>query len=84
MDTKGRGGKPSKQNTIHVCGLLVGASPSCHTFLQRNEIGVERGPAGAEGTVIFTAKTPAAAEWLRIKVGESIVSPVMAETEISL
>lgn len=37
---------------------------------------------GAESTVYFTANTERAATWLKVALGETIASLVMAETEI--
>lgn len=48
-------------NCVAVCGRLVGSMPSCHTYLQRNDISWE---GDAEGDLRFTARTPAAQRWL--------------------
>lgn len=72
------GGKVTKVNSIAVDGDGV---RWCHGFMQRNEIQVERGERGAEGTLWFVPKTQRAAEWLGIKLGEHIESPVMLEME---
>lgn len=74
------GGKVSKTNSIAACGDGVNG---CHGFAQRNEIRYQRGPLGANGTMSFQPVTVAAAEWMRVKVGQWIESPVMAETEIA-
>lgn len=74
------GGRHSKTNSAAVCGDGV---RGCHGYAQRHEIAYEATERGAEGTLWFTAKTKAAAEWLRVKVGQRIESPVMQETEIS-
>lgn len=34
IKAKGAGGEVSLQNSIAVCGRLVGVEPSCHTYLQ--------------------------------------------------
>lgn len=72
-------GKVSKTNSIGVCGDGV---RKCHGLLQRHEIGWEsESLLGAEGTLIFTVKTQAAADWLRLAVGEQIESRPMREME---
>lgn len=80
---KSLGGKVSRTNTVYVCGQLVGSTPSCHTYLQLNQIDYDVDERGAEGPILFTPKTRVAAEWLKVKLGEQIVSPVMLETEIA-
>jgi hypothetical protein len=79
LESKGAGGKVSKRNSIAVCGLLVHASPSCHTYLQQNKIGWSGGPRRAQGTLLFWPKTQRAADWLGVKRHERIESPVMRE-----
>lgn len=75
------GGKVSRSNSIAVHGDGV---RSVHGLLQRHEItyAFENDGLGAEGTIYFTARTHAAAEAMRVSVGETIVSPVMQTTEI--
>lgn len=83
LQSRGAGGKVSKRNSVAVCGELVGVEPSCHTYLQANEIDWEDGPLGADGTLTFIPVTGRAAEWLRVKRLAQIESPVMLETEIA-
>lgn len=78
--SRGRRGKISRRNSIAVCGQL-GNGHECHGKLQRVEISVDASVEGAEGTLKFTAKTSAAADWLKIKVGESIESQPMVQME---
>lgn len=33
LKSRGAGGKVSKTNSIAVCGTIVGAVPSCHTYI---------------------------------------------------
>lgn len=75
---RSRGGKVHLGNSIAVCGDGV---QQCHGFLQRHEIAVSMQPRGAEDVLSFTAKTQAAADWMRIKVGESIESAPMVTVE---
>lgn len=82
---RSQGGKVSRKNSIGVCGDGV---RGCHGLLQRHEIEVGQasriGPHfNADDTLAFRALTLAAAECLRIRLGEWIVSPVMQETEIA-
>lgn len=74
------GGKVSKQNCVMVCGDGVNG---CHGHLQGHRItyGFEDESLGAQSTVIFTPKGSRAAEWMRIAVGQQIVSPVMRVIE---
>lgn len=78
--SRGRRGKRSRKNSIAVCGEL-GNGHECHGKLQRVEIAVEMSEHGAEGPLRFTAKTPAAADWLKVKVGETIESLPMVYME---
>jgi hypothetical protein len=75
------GGKVTRENCVAVNGDGVNGT---HGLLQRNEISYafENPALGAEGTIYFTARTHAAAEMMRIGIGETIVSPPMSETEI--
>lgn len=82
--SRGRRGKVSRRNSIAVCGQLVGTEECCHTYLQQHEIDVEMSECGAEGTLTFTPKTPRACTWMRVRVGESLESPVMQEMEMAL
>lgn len=74
------GGKVSKTNSIAVCGS---GTTLCHGYLQAKQVAVDVGPLWAEETLTFRPLTRLAAEHMKIKVGESIVSPPMRETEIS-
>jgi hypothetical protein len=76
---KSLGGKVSRKNSVALCGDGV---QGCHGFCQRHQIAVGASILGAEAELVFTPETESAAEWLRIKVGEQIVSPPMQETEI--
>lgn len=63
------GGKRSLENSIATCGDGV---RGCHGFLQRNEITYQKTtPAGADGRLVFTVTTPAAAKWLGQELGHS-------------
>lgn len=75
---RSRGGKVNCANSIAVCGDGV---RGCHGFMQRHEIGVEMEPEGAEGTLMFTATSAAAADWMRIPVGHTIESFPMRVVE---
>lgn len=77
---KSLGGKVTRQNAVAVCGS---GTTKCHGFAQRNEIRYtfEVPAAGAEGTVIFTPTSQSAADWLRVGLGEQIVSPPMRQME---
>lgn len=74
------GGKVNKRNSVAVCGSLVGVEPSCHTYLQANQITYEPRD-GANGTLYFTPTDQKRADWLRIKVGERIESAPMSHYE---
>lgn len=76
------GGKVSVKNSMAVCG---DGTTGCHGFLQRNEITWEAHDkaARAEGTLSFFPLSPAAAEWVGLKRGERLESPVMQTTEIA-
>ena len=80
---RSQGGKISRVNSIAVCGTIVGASPSCHTYIQARQIQWEGIPnVGAQGTLIFTPVTQTAADWLRVAVGQSIESAPMSIYEV--
>lgn len=49
-------------NSIAVCGRMVGADRSCHSYLQRHEIDWE---GDAEGDLIFTPNSPGAQRWMK-------------------
>ncbi len=66
---RGRGGKITKRNCVAVCGQLIGIDPSCHTYLQNSQIGVEMSAEGAEGQLSFRAQSDDAAEWMRVEKG---------------
>jgi hypothetical protein len=74
------GGKVSRENSIAVQGDGV---RGIHGFLQRNEITYtfEHPSLGAEGTITFTARSAAAADAMKVGLGESIVSPPLGELE---
>lgn len=72
------GGKVSKRNSIAACGDGV---QGCHGFMQRHEILVYDFDLGAEGTLIFIPTNERATEWLGLKQGMHIESPVMLEME---
>lgn len=74
---KSLGGKVSRKNSIAVCGDGV---RGCHGFCQRHEIVVGYSPLGAEGELIFTPET-SVAEWMKVKLGEQILSKPMVEME---
>lgn len=76
-------GKVSRQNSVAVCGS---GTTGCHAFAQGHAIryAFEHDGLGAEGTVTFTPVTEPAAEWMRLSVGESLVSPVMVSVEMEL
>lgn len=67
------GGKVTRENCVAIQGDGV---RGIHGLLQRNEISYEfEVPGiGAEGTIFFTAKTAAAADAMRVRVGETIAS----------
>ena len=75
---RSQGGKVSRKNSIAVCGDGV---RGCHGFLQRHEINYMAGAGGAQSTLGFTAMTEAAADYMRIKRWETIMSPLMRETD---
>lgn len=79
---RSQGGKVSRKNSIAVHGDGV---QGIHGLLQRHEITVEivDPMVGAEGTLIFTARSQAAADLMRIKVGESIESAPMVQVEMA-
>lgn len=76
------GGKISRRNSIAVCGSGV---TLCHGALQSLWISYrfEDEALGAEGPIIFTPETELGAAVMKIKLGESIVSPPMRDTEIA-
>jgi len=78
------GGKVSQRNCIAVCGQIVGAVPSCHTFLQSHAIHwQDYCGAGAVDTLWFTPTTQEAADWLHVKVGQTIESAPMRCYEVN-
>lgn len=77
---RSRGGKVTRKNSIGVCGQL-GNGHECHGLCQRYEVVIEMPPEGAEGPLRCTAKTRAAADWLKVKVGETIESLPMVYME---
>ncbi len=73
------GGKVTKRNCIAICGVIVGAAPSCHTYLQSRQIQwMQREHDGAQGPLTFTPITREAADWLKVAIGHSILSEPMA------
>jgi hypothetical protein len=66
------------RNSVCVCGS---GTTGCHGLAQTLQVKYIMGPEGAEGTITFTACTKAAADHLKIAVGEAIESPVMATVE---
>lgn len=72
------GGKVSRRNSVAVCGSGVSR---CHGYLQRNEIEWQGDSQGAEGTLIFRPRTCRAAEWMRLRLGDELVSTPMREVE---
>jgi len=81
---KSLGGKVTKRNCIAVCGAIVGAVPSCHTFLQNRTIQWMETPGlGAQGPLVFTPISQEAADWMHVKVGQSVHSEPMAVYEVS-
>lgn len=72
--SRGRRGGITKKNCIAVCGTIVGAVPSCHTYLQLNQIEERATTAGAEGLLEFRPLTRAAADWMRVPIGQWVAS----------
>lgn len=68
LKSRGSGGKVSKRNSIAVCGQIVGAVPSCHTYLQSNAISYTTGIYGADDVITFCPRSEAASEWLRLPI----------------
>ncbi len=79
---KSLGGKVTRMNCVAVCGDGVF---KCHGLLQRLEISWTGDPfQRAEGTLVFTPCTRRAADWLKVRVGESIESrPMVAYFEVT-
>lgn len=79
MIFRSQGGRISKKNSVAVCGDGV---RGCHGLLQRHEIvwGWDY-ETKAEGSITFAPDSDAAREWLCLKRGETIESPVMQEIE---
>jgi len=77
MKPRSIGGQYSRKNSIAVCGT---GTTMCHGFLQQHKIEWETNPmVGAEGFIVFTPKTQLAADHMKVKLGESIVSPPMRD-----
>lgn len=74
------GGRISRRNSVAVCGS---GTTGCHGYAQSKAIryALVDAAAGAEAAITFTAMTQAAADWMRIKVGESIESAPMVQVE---
>lgn len=72
------GGKPSKRNSIAVCGS---GTTGCHGFCQSHQIEVEVDVFGAEDVIIFQPITKAAAEHLKLAISHRLASPPMRESE---
>jgi hypothetical protein len=82
--SKGREGKPSRKNSIAVCGKLVGTEECCHTYLQQHQILVEYDPhLKAEGELTFHPQNEKAREWLKLGDQFCISSSPRRETEIA-
>ena len=68
LQPRSLGGVPSPENSIAVCGTIVGAAPSCHTYLQLHQIRwIASQPwigEGAEGGLIFEPLTDEARRWM--------------------
>jgi len=81
---RGAGGKVSRKNSIAVCGVIVGAVPSCHTFLQNHSIQwmADEG-LGAQGPLVFTPINREAADWMHVAIGQSVHSEPMSVYEAS-
>lgn len=75
---KSRGGKVSRKNSVAVCGDGV---QGCHGLLQAHQVHYGTSQRGADATLTFTPITARAADYLRVKVGESIVSPLMRDCD---
>ncbi len=76
-------GKVSKQNSVAVCGDGV---RGCHGLLQKHQVevyGVGYDRPHAERTLIFRPASLTAQEWLDVKHGQEISSPVMVEMELA-
>jgi hypothetical protein len=71
---RSKGGNISRTNSIAVC-------QGCHQFLHRHDISVLWYRGMAEDTLGFQPGTKQAAEWMRVKVTETLDSPVMADIE---
>lgn len=81
IKSRGAGGKVSKRNSIAVCGQLRNGH-ECHGRCQRKQIVVTwPDEAKAETTLTFTPTDAASADWLKVKLGEEIVSAPMREYE---
>jgi len=80
--SKGKAGKPSRKNSIAVCGKLVGTEECCHTYLQQHQILVEFDPhLKAEGELTFHPQNPKAREWMKLGDQFAISSSPRVETE---
>lgn len=75
LKSRGAGGKVSKTNSIAVCGTIVGAVPSCHTYLQAKAISYTVGIYGAEDVITFCPRSEQAAEWLKLPIYQVLESP---------
>lgn len=82
IQSRGAGGKVSKRNSIAVCGQ-IGNGHECHGRAQRKQIVITYpDDRKAEGALCVTPRDAATADWLRIKLGEDLVSPPMREMEV--
>lgn len=68
---RSRRGKVCASNSVAVCGDGV---RGCHGFCQRYEILYEHEGMGAEGPLTFRAETQAAADWMRVALGQAVLS----------
>lgn len=78
------GGKVSRRNSVAVCGS---GTTLCHGLLQSNQIAWSKecfDGLDAEDTLRFRPRTELAAAHLKIKLGESIISPVMRDVEAAV
>ncbi len=75
------GGKVSRRNSVWVCGS---GTTGCHGLAQSLQVKYDMGPPeGAEGSITFTPCTALAADWLKVKVGESILSEPTGVLEVA-
>lgn len=73
-------GRVSKTNSVALCGS---GTTGCHGFCQTHAIQARYAADGAEGAVHFYPTTRAAADWMRLVIGEVIESLPMREMEMA-